>query len=234
MNSFQIISWNIRQGGGRRTTKINTVLRDLLADVIVLSEFRNNSSGNSIRLSLLKAGYIHQFVGHAQTDENTVGIFSKHPCSFRQHRHADQQFPAAIIEATFPAFRLFGVYLPHKKKHVLFEHLLHEMKAEDPAILVGDFNSGRQFVDQAGNSFWYSDFFDQMKNLSYVDAFRLLHKDQREFSWFSHKGNGYRYDHSLTHEDLTSLIKRCYYLHEWRENGLSDHSPMVLKLGLGG
>lgn len=44
------------------------------------------------------------------------------------------------------------------------------------------------------------------------------------------KQNGYRYDHTWISKKLESIIKECYYLYEWRKQGMSDHSPMILHL----
>ncbi|HMT54361.1 MAG TPA: hypothetical protein PKD16_08970, partial [Saprospiraceae bacterium] len=94
----------------------------------------------------------------------------------------------------------------------------------------GDFNSGINGIDQVGDSFWYEDQLKEMNKIGYIDAFRFLHGDVREYSWYSHQGNGFRYDHTYIHESLSSVIKECYYLHECREKKYSDHAPMVLKL----
>jgi len=71
---------------------------------------------------------------------------------------------------------------------------------------------------------------DDLEKAGYVDAFRHIHGDAKEFSWFSHQGNGYRYDHTYLSDDLLPFISDCRYIHEWRDEGLSDHSPMVLTL----
>ena len=78
---------------------------------------------------------------------------------------------------------------------------------------------------------WYTDKLTALEKENYVDAFRHIHGQKEEYSWFSHQGNGYRYDHTYLSESLLPIVKNCYYIHEWREEGLSDHSSMVLELG---
>jgi endonuclease/exonuclease/phosphatase family metal-dependent hydrolase len=57
------------------------------------------------------------------------------------------------------------------------------------------------------------------------DAFRALHGyERRDRSWMSTVGYGYRLDHLIVSPQLEPVA--CDYLHEWRERGLSDHSPM--------
>jgi exodeoxyribonuclease-3 len=62
------------------------------------------------------------------------------------------------------------------------------------------------------------------------DAFRELHGlDRREYSWeWPRWGGGYRLDHLIVSPDVHPL--RVEYLHDWRREGLSDHSPLVADL----
>ncbi len=228
---LNILSWNIRQGGGTRILKILKALIDLSPEIIVLSEFRNNASGQQLRSALMKAGYRYQFVTAAAAKDNSAAIFSKLPGNGFLFPDSDQDYPHNILASEYQAFTLYGMYLPHKKKHKLFDFLIEKALSEKPAIMVGDFNSGKNYLDQKGNSFWYEDKLLELEKLDYIDAFRTLHGDVKEYSWFSHQGNGYRYDHTYVHKSLQPIIKDCLYLHEWREVGLSDHSPMLLQLG---
>ncbi len=227
---LSILSWNIRQGGGTRISKISRRLIEAKSEIIVLSEFQNNSNGAFLRANLLKAGYIHQGVGHTTDQSNTVLIASRLPCDFIQCNHADPVYTASILHADFGVFHLYGMYLPHKKKHQLFDFLKKDLLQYSPSILVGDFNTGKQHIDQKGNSFMYSDELDALEKMSYVDAFRRMHGSIEEYSWYSHQGNGYRYDHSYMHNDLIPILKDCHYIHAWREEKLSDHSPMIVAL----
>ena len=85
-------------------------------------------------------------------------------------------------------------------------------------------------MDQKGSSFWYTDELKKLNDLDLHDAFRHVHGDVESYSWYSHHGNGYRYDHTYVHKDLLPLVKQCDYIHEAREEKWSDHSPMILEL----
>ena len=228
---IKILSWNILQGGGNRVSDISTAIIHSGAQIICLNEFKNNDAGTKLRYNLLKAGYFHQFVGPADSNTNSVLTASKLPFSASTISKNDSQFPQSIIKTDFDIFSVFNMYLPHKKKHQLFDLIIQEMSTNQTGIFVGDFNSGKQFIDQQGDSFMYSEYFDKMEALSYVDAWRFIHADSKEYSWFSHQGNGYRYDHNYIHENLVPVVKSCDYLHDWRLRKLSDHSPMLLELG---
>ena len=61
------------------------------------------------------------------------------------------------------------------------------------------------------------------------DAFRALHGyGKREISWgWQRWEGGYRIDHLLA---SGLAIEECRYEHSWREQGLSDHSPLIARL----
>jgi exonuclease III len=61
------------------------------------------------------------------------------------------------------------------------------------------------------------------------DAFRELNGyERRDVSWVMHtrarRKSGHRLDHVLASRSLGA--RHCDYMHEWREAGLSNHSPM--------
>lgn len=228
---MKIISWNIRQGGGTRITKICKLLIDYNAEIISLSEYRNNQSGVQIRNMLLRAGYRYQNVSAASPNENSTALFSKLPSNQKLFPNCDPTYTHNVVANEYEAFTLYGMYLPHKKKHVLFDFLIGELTVGTPSILVGDFNTGKNYIDQKGDSFWYTDKLVELENKDCVDAFRHITPDVKEYSWYSHQGNGYRYDHTYVSKSILPVVTACHYLHEWREDGISDHSPMVLVLG---
>jgi exonuclease III len=65
----------------------------------------------------------------------------------------------------------------------------------------------------------------------YRDAFRLLHPQTvDEISWeWAQWGGGYRLDHLIVSADLA--LADCRYEHAWREEGLSDHSALIARVG---
>jgi exodeoxyribonuclease III len=221
------------QGGGSRLLAIQHALISSVFDVVVLSEFHNDAASIRFKDILFKNGFIHQVISGAIGNTNTVFIASKHPCEAVLYSEADENYTHNIITAKFAAFNIMGVYLPHKKKHQLLPYITKLVTfSEHPFIIVGDYNTGHNYKDQVGDSFWYQSELNALEATDYVDAFRYKNGDAKEYSWFSHQGSGYRYDHTYVHQTILPIIKRCYYLHDWRQNKWSDHSPMVLELGV--
>lgn len=230
---MRLLSWNIQQGGGTRIQKIIERINSHQADIIVLSEYKNHEKGLLLRTRLLLSGYVHQYVTGADKSKNSVLIASKLPAHFKHYLDVITDFPETIISAEFDHFKLYGMYLPHKKKHTLFDFLLKEIEdADKPCILAGDFNTGINFIDQKGDSFWYTNYLKELILLNYIDAFRFIHDEKRDYSWYSHQGNGFRYDHIWLHTDLVQYITDCDYIHNDRIDKVSDHSSMFMDLNL--
>lgn len=230
---FTILSWNIQQGGGSRVLAILSKVTVLKPTVVIFSEYHNNlTSGLNLRDGLLKLGYRHQFVTEASSEENSVLIASLMPCQNELFPQADPEFAHNIAAIHFTAFSIMGVYLPHKKKHNLINFMRdHIAQTDKPWIIAGDYNTGINGLDQVGDSFWYEDQLKSLNKVNLIDAFRYINGNVKEYSWYSHQGNGYRYDHTYIDEDLKSIVKDCKYLHDWRIEKCSDHSPMLLTLG---
>ncbi len=227
-NSLTILSWNIRQGGGTRIRKIVEFVEKHTPDIATFSEFQNTSTGLALRKMLLDRGYHYQIVSAAVGTQNSVLVASRFPCGSQLFGDKNTPYSDNLVCASLEAFDLFAVYFPHKKKHTLFDVLQSALVRG--SIICGDFNTGKNFIDQSGDSFWYTKELRSFEQLGYVDAFRLIHPDQKEYSWFSHQGNGYRYDHTYVHQSFAPLVSDCFYDHDCREDGTSDHSMMILRL----
>jgi len=229
---LSILSWNIQQGGGSRYLKILDAIKKENPHILIFSEYRNNKTGVLLKNALHKMGYTHQIFPEVSKQKNTVLLASKISFTGSWFPHCDPEYLQSIVKAEFDAFEIYGCYLPHKKKHVLIPFLQQEIeRSEKPSIIVGDLNIGINKIDQKGTSFWYQDELHSLFDSGIQDAFRLIHGDIKEYSWNSHQGNGYRYDHTYVQDILKDVVKDCYYLHSYREQKYSDHSPMVLKIG---
>jgi exonuclease III len=69
-----------------------------------------------------------------------------------------------------------------------------------------------------------------LEPIGYRDAFRELHGyEQREPSWeWPRWGGGYRLDHLIVSSQVA--VRACYYAHDWRRAGLSDHSALIAEV----
>jgi exonuclease III len=229
----KIITWNLQHGGGKRVTKIIDVLRQHTdATIFVLTEFRNNDNASKIQSALTDLGFIHQYKIEAGVRKNSVLIAAKE--NFAAQTFAELgDHSQRVIKISNKRFSLYGCYFPGQddKKYV-FDFLLKEIKNNptERIIITGDINTGKHYLDQAEATFYHADYLDKIENENYFDAWRHIHKDKKEYTWFSRVGNGFRIDHFFVHNDLKEKVKSCDYIHDYREQKITDHSMMTLEL----
>lgn len=117
----------------------------------------------------------------------------------------------------------------------MFDFLLKlpERYLAEDSVLMGDLNTGRHYEDEAGATFVSAHQFDALLEQGWIDAWRTRNPEAREFTWFSRGyNNGFRLDHALVSPSLDQKIKDVCYSHTEREEGVTDHSLMVMDLAL--
>ncbi|MEI7478012.1 MAG: hypothetical protein WCJ81_06050 [bacterium] len=67
--------------------------------------------------------------------------------------------------------------------------MLGEIGCFDKIIFMGDFNTGRHFIDERGKTFYCSDCMFDIEQAGMIDVWRYKYKDVREYSRYSNKGN---------------------------------------------
>ena len=237
--SMRIVTWNLQHGGGKRIGGIVEVLRSYAADVLVLSEFRNNPYGEILRGELDSMGYRFQASPPAEARTNTVLIAAHEP--FEAVTFPGQMsdpelgdFATSVLLARFPDLNVFGLYLPgEERKRPVFDFLLSLPAAylQSDSLLIGDFNTGQHHLDEAGATFASARQFEELLTHGWIDAWRSRNPDAREFTWLSpgYK-NGFRLDHAFVSQSLDGRVTEVRYSHHEREQKITDHSVMLMKL----
>lgn len=223
----RLAEWNIRHGGGRRIRAIVERLQFHAPDIVVLPEFRNNEQGDALRSGLSAQGLLFHVAGAADSKTNTVLAASR--LAVKQQRRFAQSAARrdCILELAFDDFILVAFYFPlGKAKIPVFETLLElaDRHVGAPAILIGDLNTGKHLVDEAGQTFIVPEYMDRIEGVGFADAWRHVNGGKREFSWFSTVGNGFRIDHAFASPTMLKRIVAAHYSHAEREERISDHS----------
>ena len=73
---------------------------------------------------------------------------------------------------------------------------------------------------------------DDLEGMGLVDAHRRYCPGVQAHSWIGRSGNGYRFDYFHVGAALAEHIAACSYLHETREQKLTDHAAASLTLDL--
>lgn len=140
--------------------------------------------------------------------------------------------PYRLIQTELPCgLQLVGVYMPNLLRKVPYwDAVLRAARRRrgGHAIFVGDFNTTRHFLDEAGAVCLTSRYMDDIERAGFRDAWRDRNPAAREFSWYSHRGNGFRLDHAFCSAPLASRLRAVRYSHDERLRGVSDHSAIVM------
>ncbi|MGE5621383.1 MAG: endonuclease/exonuclease/phosphatase family protein [archaeon] len=233
---MKVVTLNILHGGGKRIPLILDRLKKYNAEVIVLTEFRENKNASTIKEILCSAGWIYQANGFVTGSRiNTVFIASRIPFRVIPLPAIPVECRQRALMAKFQKFSLLAVYFAMSyEKEALFNYILEQgIKAlGNRGMIIGDFNTGRHFIDESGRTFHCEDIFVKIEESGLVDSWRKRNPDKREFSWYSNKGNGFRIDHVFSTDELYRCIYSTYYDHAPRLEKETDHSALIAELNL--
>jgi exonuclease III len=228
------VTWNIRAGGGTRLVRIARSIAAHEADVLVLTEYRSGEAGRLLRAVLRDLGFTWFSPVEPPGIRNGVLIASRVKPHAAAHVTEHVPEPWRMLSATFGRLRLFGIYMPNLKAKIPYWEALIETAgphAEGRALAIGDFNTCRAYVDEPGAIDGTAFYLDRIQAAGFRDVWRDRYPKGREYSWYSHRGNGFRIDHAFASPLLAKRIGVIRYLHEDRIAGLSDHSALLLEIG---
>ena len=238
---MRLVAWNIRHGGGRRTTRIAEELDALEPDIVGLSEFHNNSSGRYLIDRLSDIGLSHAITSSAEPRKNSLLVASRwklQPLGKTGPLEDSIRWLPVRVMAPSP-FVLIKVHVPNRGKGkwefqaATLEAL--EQWRDEAAVMVGDTNTGYPDLDEETKFFNRKEkgWFDALLAQGWVDVYRHRNPAGREFTWYSpNKKNGFRLDQAFV---SGPMLTRVYGMqHVWGPNGrgdsASDHAAIVLDL----
>ncbi len=232
---MRLLAWNIRQGGGSRLARIADALARHEANILVLSEYRGGEAAGRLRAALALLGY--RYATAVAPAPGRSGVLIAARCPFHDDGAVDVGLPEPyrMVSAGFPDFRLVGIYMPNLLLKVPYwEALIAFLQSERcrHALAVGDFNTCRPYLDEAGAIDRTAHYIDKMAEIGFCDLWRRRNPELREYSWFSTRGNGFRIDHAFLSDALTAQTGTIRYSHAERLAGISDHSLLIVELGV--
>ena len=247
---MRIVSWNIRAGGGKRIGGIFSQLLDWQPDVIGLAEFRGTSASQWLAAELAALGFSNQLTSTSSKSpaRNALLLASKfplHSVNAPGMPKNPNRWLLARTEAQ-PELVLGMMHIPNyttpRLKYPFMSAVLKMIRKWElgPGILMGDSNCSHRELDEEnplGPRFHREhNWMINMEKSGWKDIFRYLHGSRREYSWYSHRNNGFRLDQAFCSPELVSSING--FRHAWgfnpeqpgRRDGLSDHAALVVDL----
>ncbi|MCS6873211.1 MAG: exodeoxyribonuclease III [Pyrinomonadaceae bacterium] len=251
---MKIATWNVNS----ILIRLEQVLRwleETQADVLCLQETKcTDDKFPFAQLKLL--GYDSVFLG--EKSYNGVAILSKHPVKNTIYNLPDDDENASkrLICAEIQGIKITNVYVPNgtelwsEKFYFKLDWLQRLRKffdarfsPQEDVILCGDFNIAADERDVWSVEAWEGKLhfskperaaLQHLKKWGFVDLFRKINGDVKEFSWWNYregafqKNHGLRIDYIWSSEKLASKCKNCWIdkrVRSWERP--SDHAPVV-------
>lgn len=259
MHSASLLCWNVAGRVGRIKEQQERVVA-LAPDLICLQEVTPTTLG-LWRASLAQAGWAHAVAADgsaavAAGRRRPLVTFTAARAPIELLEVPDAPWPERVLSVRLEGLEVTNVHSPISPKPGLAKVRTHEFLAGQlasrtgPRIVCGDLNTPRK--EHADGRIWTfardqygrlrperGERWDQaelavikgLEQHGFRDAFRDLYGlELRELSWeWPRWGGGYRLDHLIVSDGVD--VSEVRYLHEWRRDGLSDHSPLYAELG---
>jgi exonuclease III len=233
-----IMEWNIRHGGstGRLPSIIKTI-REHNPDILVLTEFRRNTCELILRSALTDMGYEFQVV--SDVPEKTNGILVAAKMEMQQETDPVTMHRLLPMYVPLLDLHLLGAHIPGSgdkwDKRECWDRVLDYAKrhGDKRTMIIGDFNTGLP-EDAEGTPFALPEKMQELRDSSYIDAWRSLHRLERGYTWWSTAGNGFRLDYAYLSPPLASMLSDARHSHRERLEGYSDHSSLLVVIGATG
>jgi exodeoxyribonuclease III len=237
---MKLLAWNIRHGG-RTDVPLAPAIIAHDPDVIVLGEYRANGSKGLVE-HLRFFGWPHVLASAVTGKTNGVALLSKTPIESVPTPLGGPPFDCWGVEGHIAALRVLGVYAPLQgsvgstpavqRQFWAGIHRLMETRRDERILVIGDFNTGAAGHD-GPNSLPCSTAFERLPSFGWVDAWRASNPGRNDFSYIHRAASGrsnWRIDHAFVSPSVVSAVRGCRYSHIEREQGLSDHSMLIVEI----
>ena len=246
-----ILTINIGAAARERAGELLGWLARRPEDVFVLTETSAGSGTAYLLERFHQAGFVVLHTPNWSGDRG-VAIVSRvqvvEPLTAFAGVTIPSRVAAAVLDTT-PSVAVAGVYVPsrdrsaHKtsKKQTFVASLLEALdglpaETRDRLVLGGDYNVIGRTHQPLHTGFLPFEFglLERLEAHGLVDAHERCSPGMQAYSWIGRTGDGYRYDYFHVGPVLAERIRACRYLHETREQRLTDHAAVSLTLAVDG
>jgi exodeoxyribonuclease-3 len=249
LSEIRIVTWNLQSPSLERAKTQMGWLQKSGANVLILTE-ATVSEGSFYLISTLESLGFKIFYSQPKGDKYFTAICTK-GFSANEINFSIDTLPSRIKIVALDTFAgritLMGMYAPASwvklsEEHVVRRKAFHDQvielleKQNDLAnwIIGGDINIvDPNNLDSPIPGFEDHSLYKGFQKLDLIDSFRVLHPDDRGYSWYSANREGFRFDYFFVSRAIFPSVIECSYDHQVRFNKYSDHSAMWLKIRKG-
>jgi exodeoxyribonuclease-3 len=239
---MKLLAWNIRHGGSKNGALAAAIITHS-PDVIVLGEYRAEGSEQLVQ-QLRFFGWPDVHASAVSGIANGVAILSREriepkpaPIGLTPHSQwaVEVGIPSAqlnVIGIYAPLANSFGSTPTLQREFWQGVQRVMETRKNERILLVGDFNTCAPGTD-GPTALACSDIFERLPDLGWVDGWRACNAGLNDFSYVQRNRDGksnWRIDHAFVSLPLAPSVGKCRYSHAEREQGLSDHSMLIVEI----
>jgi exonuclease III len=253
-----LLCWNVA-GRVKRLDEQAERVSELAPHFVCLQEV-TRSTADRWRRALAGAGLEHVALAEVDSPEGASGrrplrVLTASREALEPVEVAGHPWPERVLATRAGRLELLNVHSPISPSPALAKVRTHEAvfahlaAGAGPRVLCGDLNTPRRehpdgrvwtfartrsgrLRPERGER-WDAAELALIRGLEshgFRDAFRALYgPERRELSWeWQQSGGGYRLDHLIVSAEVA--VESVEYLHDWRREGLSDHSPLRARI----
>ena len=247
-NKIELLTLNLRNPSYERVIKQIDWIEKRTEDIFILTETKNSKGCNYLEEYFKDRKGIQKYYTCFPKNQNgNLGVMLISKWSINSVDlcfDAESEFYGRIINAEIQHIKnkinIMGIYVPSRdkteekirRKRFFIETLLDYVKTKPIDIVCGDFNILDRFHEPQYKTFfgWEYDFYDQLQELKYLDAYKHFNPLYNEHTWVGRTNNGYKYDYFFVSDKLKEYLDSCKYVHETRNTKLTDHSAVKLNI----
>lgn len=244
---IRALTINIGAASRERADRLARWLANRQEEVFLLTETSAGPGTAHLLERFRSAGYAVVKTPDAD-GERGAALISRVPLLAQPADLAQVSIPCRVAVAaldTVPRIWIAAMYVPSRdrsadktaRKQRFIASLLHALgqvpdEQRHHMVVGGDYNvigTNHQPAHSGFLPFEYG-LLDGLAAMGFTDAHQHCTPGVQAHSWIGRTGDGYRYDYLHVGTALTGRIRRCVYLHETREQQLSDHAALTLDL----
>jgi exodeoxyribonuclease-3 len=248
----RLLTWNVNGLRARIKQGFSEAINELKPDILCIQETR-------ARPEQLPAGLLSDYIGYYSIHKKAgyAGATTFIRKDMEPFLHVDDfpenDEPGRVSILDFKDFKLINAYVPNAGQRLekMDHRILWQKKLEDyvadqvkPIIYCGDFNCAHKPLDvgapsvKSGVSFQERGAFQRVLDYGLVDAWRELHPEVQQYTWFSVQFNskpvnrGLRIDSFIVSQELMPLVQNCLIVQDDELVCGSDHCPVILDINI--